>query len=96
MAVERLASTVVPISLDAAAHFHMGAASNGPYSSQRFIDGLLPFSHLMPLAGHFAILALDMGVVHSRGGTLTFVRPLPTHIDPAAHSAFSDSGMLMQ
>jgi hypothetical protein len=74
----------------------MGAASSGPYSSQRFIDGLLPFSHLMPLAAHFAILGLDMGVVHSRDGTLTFVRPLPTHIDPAAHSAFSDSGMFVQ
>jgi hypothetical protein len=56
---------------------------------QRFIDGLLPLSHLMPLAGHLPIAGLDFRIGHSRRSALAFVRLSPTDIGPAHHDASS-------
>jgi hypothetical protein len=42
----------------------LGRLSNRTYSSQCFIDRLLPIGHRVPLTRHFAISGLDMRISH--------------------------------
>jgi hypothetical protein len=54
--------------------------SDGPCAGQRIIDRQLPLSHFTPLAGHFAIPGLNIGIGHFGGSTFAFGCPASTHL----------------
>jgi hypothetical protein len=75
-----LAITTMQEAIPSMSALRLGRLSNRTYSSQCFIDRLLPIGHRVPLTRHFAISGLDMRISHPGCGTFAFVGLLPTHI----------------